>query len=176
MPKKLENVRELLLAEARKQIEEKGYSNVTVRTVASACGLGTGTVYNYFPSKDMLVATFMAEDWSKVMEKITSFCENENTPRAVLECIYLNLKEYLFNHKDMFADPGAIKTFSSVVSGRHKVLREQLARPILVTCVTAGVSNAEFVSDFIAEALLTWTVEGRDFEEISEVLLKLYKE
>jgi AcrR family transcriptional regulator len=65
MPKKLENVRELLLLEARRQAEENGYGAVTVRSVAKECGIGLGTVYNYFPSKDMLIASFILEDWEK---------------------------------------------------------------------------------------------------------------
>ena len=56
MPKIIENVREMLLHEARRQAEAYGYSSVTVRSVAKECGIGTGTVYNYFPSKDMLSA------------------------------------------------------------------------------------------------------------------------
>ena len=48
MPKIIDNVRKKLLDEARKQILEKGYSAVTVRSVASACNIGVGTVYNYF--------------------------------------------------------------------------------------------------------------------------------
>ena len=63
MPKIIENIREKLLEEAKRQVSESGYSSMTIRSVATACGVGTGTVYNYFPSKDMLVASFMLEDW-----------------------------------------------------------------------------------------------------------------
>jgi hypothetical protein len=109
------------------------------------------------------------------MKKITSFCESADNPEAVLECIYLNLKEYLLHYKGMFEDPGAIKTFSSVNAGRHKMLRNQLADPIQHTLVCEGTTDARFMAEFIAEALLTWTVEGKAFEEIAEILLKLYK-
>ena len=64
MPKIIPNIREQLLNEAKKQIAEQGYSKTTIRSVANACNLGVGTVYNYFESKDMLIASFMAEDWN----------------------------------------------------------------------------------------------------------------
>ncbi len=48
MPKIIENLRERLLAEAKRQVMESGYANTTVRSIAKACGVGTGTVYNYF--------------------------------------------------------------------------------------------------------------------------------
>ena len=46
MPKILENIREILLQEAKRQVFENGYSSLTIRSVASACGIGVGTVYN----------------------------------------------------------------------------------------------------------------------------------
>ena len=66
MPKIIENVREQLLAEAKKQVFEHGYADTTIRSVARACGLGVGTVYNYFSSKEMLIG--------KVIYPICSSC------------------------------------------------------------------------------------------------------
>ena len=59
MPKIIENLREQLLEETKKQILDRGYANTTIRSVAKACGVGVGTVYNYFESKEMLVASFV---------------------------------------------------------------------------------------------------------------------
>ena len=72
MPKIIENVRELLLDTAKEQIRKQGYAKTTIRSVASACGLGVGTVYNYFKSKDMLIASFMLEDWQECLLEIKS--------------------------------------------------------------------------------------------------------
>ena len=63
MPKIIENLREKLVCEAKRQVEELGYANLTIRSVAAVCGVGVGTVYNYFSSKDSLVAAFLLEDW-----------------------------------------------------------------------------------------------------------------
>ena len=48
MPKIIEGVRARLLNEAKRQIATLGYARTTIRSVATACGLGVGTVYNYF--------------------------------------------------------------------------------------------------------------------------------
>lgn len=46
MPKIIENLREELLAEAKKQIAERGYKNTTIRSVAAECVniVGQGTL------------------------------------------------------------------------------------------------------------------------------------
>ena len=70
MPKIIENPESRLVAEARKQALEGGYSAVTIRSVAAACGLGVGTVYNDFPSKDALPAAFLLEDWKECLRAV----------------------------------------------------------------------------------------------------------
>ena len=70
MPKIIENVRGMLIEEAQTQITANGYDNVTIRSIAKGCGLGLGTFYNYFKSKEMLIATFLNEDWQKRMSVI----------------------------------------------------------------------------------------------------------
>ena len=88
MPKIIENVRELLLDTAKKQIEERGYANTTIRSVAGECGLAVGTVYNYFKSKDMLIATFLLEDWKERIAKVTRENECETDPMIVVHALY----------------------------------------------------------------------------------------
>lgn len=173
MPKIIENVREKLLAEARRQITEGGYSSVTIRSIAGACGLGVGTVYNYFKSKDMLIATFMLEDWQKAMSRIYECCEKVTEPEGVLYCIYDQLTAYMQAHSTLFADPQAMKVFSEASTQRHKQLRNQLAKPIRSLKVVQQAVNGEFLAEFIAEALLTWTVAGKSYEEIAGILRTL---
>ena len=84
MPKILENIREILLQEAKRQVFENGYSSLTIRSVASACGIGVGTVYNYFESKDALVAGFMLEDWGTCMTAINNKSEISSEVEPVL--------------------------------------------------------------------------------------------
>ena len=70
MPKIIENLRQRLMEEARRQAEELGYSAMTIRSVAKGCDVGVGTVYNYYPSKDALIAAFVQYDWVESMEPL----------------------------------------------------------------------------------------------------------
>ncbi len=169
MPKIIENVREQLLAEAKRQICENGYARTTVRSVAAACGLGVGTVYNYFPSKDMLIASFMADEWRLCLERIKKADKSDS--RAVLYSIFSELRAYADAYRNLFSDKDAAKVFATVFSERHAQLRAQIAETVLPLCT----ADDGFLADFIAESMLTWTVSGKDFDGLYNVIIKLIK-
>ena len=166
MPKIIKNVREQLLAEAKRQVSELGYAKTTMRSVAGACGLGVGTVYNYFPSKDVLVASFMLEDWQRELLNIENASKSD--PCSVLRAIYDSLSSFISLYKSLFADAEAKRNFNSSHWEYHTVLRSQIAK--MVFSVINKADNDDFICEFISESLLTWTVEGKSFEEIYSIL------
>ena len=168
MPKIIENLREKLTAEAKRQILESGYAAVTIRSVASACQVGVGTVYNYFPSKDDLVASAMLEDWILCLGHIREVSERASEPKEVLEQIYHQFHLYAACYREVFQDPAAATAFSGSFSQRHSLLRKQLAEPLEKFC------DSTFASEFISEAMLTWTAAGRSFQEIYDQVNKLF--
>ena len=173
MPKIIENIREKLLEEAKRQVEEQGYSAMTIRSVATACGVGVGTVYNYFPSKDMLVASFMLEDWLVCLGHIEENCTEESEAKEVLHRIYVELLEFKQKYAGLFTDENALGSYSASFPKRHHMLRSQLAAHILTLTRRQRKAEPEFLADFIAEAMLTWTMADCEFEQIAEVVLQL---
>jgi len=192
MPKIIENIRESLLEKARHQVMEQGYSTMTIRSVAKACKVGVGTVYNYFPSKDMLVASFMLEDWLQCVAAFTKACKeaetkymSEDSIQALseeiikdaaveaLRSIYWELSHFLDKYRVLFSDEDASVGYASAFSSRHKQLRDQIAAPLFSICNKQSKTNPDFLAEFMAESMLTWTMEGYEFEQITEVLLQL---
>ncbi len=167
MPKTIENARQQLLDEARRQAAERGYAKTTVRSVAAACGVAVGTVYNYFPSKEMLIATFVAQDWQQT---ISAMAEQSRGPaERCLRAVYDGLLAFSRQYRSLFADPDAARAVSGAFLSRHLQLREQLSA--LIEPVAA--SGDGFTARFIAEALLTWTNSNVPFERIYQELKKL---
>lgn len=173
MPKIIENVREQLLNEAKKQIVENGYAKTTIRSVAKSCGLGVGTVYNYFPSKDMLIASFMVEDWKRCMRQIKSDTSGE--AEKILKSIYCGLANFMQQYNALFCDSDAAKVYATAFSVRHKQLREQLAECVRPICENTSVKDKDFLAEWIAESLLTWTVTGKGFDEQYEIIKQFIK-
>lgn len=169
MPKILDNPEERLLLEARKQIEECGYAATTIRSVASACGIAVGTVYNYFPSKEAMVATYMASDWKICLETISAATVSAHTPEPLLRCIFDELQRFIELHSAVFRDEAASSGFSGSFGRHHALMRSQLAKPLRMFC------EDDFTADFIAEAMLTWTSSGKEFDELNRTVQKLFK-
>ena len=167
MPKIIENLPERLAEEALRQIEESGFASMTIRSVAKGCGVGVGTVYNYFPSKDALLAAFLLADWKDCLQAIEAAKAAQPEPEAVLQAMYRQLKYYSGAHRSIFGDQSAAKIFSGTMGAYHGILRDQLAQPLVSFCTDP------FRAQFAAEALLTWTMEGRSPEQLLPILLSL---
>lgn len=63
MPKPKALSREQVADAAYALAQQGGPASVNVRAVAAACGVATGTVYNYFPTKAELVAAAVGRFW-----------------------------------------------------------------------------------------------------------------
>ena len=168
MPKIIENLESKLMEEAKRQLEQSGYSALTIRSVAKVCGVGVGTVYNYFPSKDALLATYLLGDWKECIVRINSVSQQADTPEPVVRCMFDQLLSYVRRHQAIFRDEAAASAFAGSFSRYHGLLRSQLASPLRKFC------QSDFASEFIAESLLTWSMSGKSFEEIYGMIDRLF--
>ena len=168
MPKIIENLETRLMEEAKRQIESVGYSATTIRSVAQACGVGVGTVYNYFPSKDMLVASYMLTDWQSCMAVIHSTGQTATTPELVVRCIYDQIHIFADRNSAVIRDEAAFVGFAGVCKRYHTMLRSQLAIPLRRFCPD------DFTAEFVTECLLSWALTDKSFDVIYNMIRKLF--
>ncbi len=169
MPKIIENLEDRLIEEAKRQLQEFGYSAMTIRSVAKGCGVGVGTVYNYFSSKEALLATYILGSWNACVATICAFSEQSQEPAPVISCMFDQLLRFAESHKEIFLDEAAASGFAGSFSKYHSLLRSQLATPLRKFC------DSDFAAEFVAEALLTWSMAGKGFDEIYGILEKIVK-
>ncbi len=164
MPKILSDPKRNMLLEVEKLLSQGGCAAVTVRAVAQGCGVGVGTVYNYFPSKEALLAEHLLTDWRQCIAGIEDVSRCSSTAEPVACCIHVSLLQFSDRHKAVFQDESARSAFVGSFSQYHTLLRSQLAAPLRPFC------ESDFAAQFAAEALLTWTLAGKKFQEIWELL------
>lgn len=54
---------------SRELIQQQGWSAVNIRSVAAACGVSVGSIYNYFDSKAALVAATIESVWCEIFHR-----------------------------------------------------------------------------------------------------------
>ena len=92
-------------AVARAEFGRKGYEVTTIRDIASAAGLGTGTVYRLIGSKDQLLASIMLSFGTKVGGGFATVLRADATPIEKLDALsWVNI-----NALDQFPDEWKIQ-------------------------------------------------------------------
>ncbi len=61
--------KEEILKTSRELIQQQGWSAVNIRSVAAACGVSVGSIYNYFNSKAALVAATIESVWCEIFHR-----------------------------------------------------------------------------------------------------------
>ena len=61
--------KEDILKTSRELIQREGWSAVNIRSVAAACGVSVGSIYNYFDSKSALVGATVESVWCEIFHR-----------------------------------------------------------------------------------------------------------
>ena len=75
--------REEILKASRVLIQQNGWAAVNMRSVAAACGVSVGSIYNYFDSKTALVSAAVESVWNDIFHHP----ENGDAFQDTLSCI-----------------------------------------------------------------------------------------
>ena len=62
--------REEILAASRELIRQKSLPALSVRSVASACGVSVGSIYNYFETKEEIFLALLTREYDRWTEKL----------------------------------------------------------------------------------------------------------
>ena len=169
MPKIISCTKEDILAEAKKQAMENGYSGFSIKSIASSCKVAVGTIYNYFPSKDMLVASFILADWVSLLDKMKEELSGDaNKGIDGIRRIYEELVAFNESYRFIFNDRAMILKPRYSMPDKHKLMKNQIAELI---CVASDVDGD--TATFVADVLLMFSVDATEYENIEKFIKKL---
>lgn len=88
--------REGILRVAIEEFSKSGFERPTIEQIAAKAGVGKGTVYNYFATKEDILVAFMAEQEVRVQARVGEFAERDDPLPALLS----RLVRYQFRLKE----------------------------------------------------------------------------
>ena len=140
--------REELLTIAAGLFAERGFTNTTVRDIADAAGILSGSLYHHFDSKesmvDELLDTFQTELW----KKYDAIEGSDLTPRAKLEAVVRASFEAIGEHREEVAifqsDALYLATFERF---GYLIERNRKFRTLWTGLLEAGVASGELRAD-----------------------------
>ena len=154
MPKILPDQREIFLANARRILKEEGYAALSIRRLAEESGAASGTLYNYFHSKDELIAEVMLDDWRAVLQEMKEAAQTaENFPDGLTE-ISGSLGTFARQNMQMWRQYLSMGGSSEMIAEHHGVLRGQIEEPVRLLIRRKGDEGLLAESPLLAELVL----------------------
>jgi AcrR family transcriptional regulator len=116
----LERKRNHLLDTAMQLLVEKGYARTTMSDVAKAAGVGRGTVYWHFPSKDDLFLNAVEHEFGRLDEALAATLTEPGPPLDKLEFLFGASFELIGEAPNLF------HAFFSVLSGAGEEMQTRM--------------------------------------------------
>lgn len=87
--------KEEILKASRELIRQQGWSALNIRSVAAACGVSVGAIYNYFDSKSTLVGAAVESIWQEIFHRP----EDGTVFRDTQACIVWMYRQMEYGHR-----------------------------------------------------------------------------
>ncbi len=179
--------REELLAIAARLFAEKGFGNTTVRDIADAAGILSGSLYHHFDSKESMVDEILSRFQEELFGQYDDILTGDADPLTQLEQAVIVSFEAIDKHRDEVAiyqnDAAYLLTFErfAYLGDRNKQSRTVWLR-LLQNGIDAGVLrndlDLELTYRFIRDTVwvaVSWYRPGgrRTHTEIAQQYLSI---
>jgi len=150
-------LREKVLRSARDLFAEKGFDRVPIDEIAARAGVGKGSVYRQFSSKEELYAIAVIEGYIDLGTRIAAALQNTNSMREVVTMIVRQMVAYFWDRLDFFEllrDPVRL---APVHQNRYRRERRKLARivgTVLAQGEASGLLRDDLDPQMLVESLL----------------------
>jgi AcrR family transcriptional regulator len=139
-----------ILAAARTAFDEEGV-DVGVEVIAQRAGVGVGTLYRRFPTKELLIEAVVAEVLEAVLSAAESALEHESAADGFVE--YLRTVGRL-----QFEHAGCLTRLWNAAAGDVRERIEVAGRTLLARAQQAGAVRPDLVYEDVI--VLFWSLRG----------------
>ena len=147
-----------IIKAAIRVFSKHGFDGAKMETIAKETGIGKGTIYEYFESKDQLfeeILKFSVMEYSSGLKK--SIDKGETIEIKLLNCSRFNA-EFLNNHMDIVHMAMQVKMLSKEIRVQHMAVQAVILRHYQ-EMVKVAKAKGEFRPDLDVE-LATYCIIG----------------
>lgn len=147
-----ESRRSELLAIAARLFAEKGFRNTTVRDIADAAGILSGSLYHHFDSKESMVDEILSTFQEELFGQYDAILAGDQDPLAKLEQAVLVSFDAIDKHRDEVAiyqnDAAHLLAFERFA---YLGERNQQSREVWLTLLQSGIDAGVLRDDLDLE-------------------------
>ncbi|MDK2947633.1 MAG: hypothetical protein PWQ63_793 [Methanolobus sp.] len=141
MKKQIEDKKAALLEAALKLFTERGFHGTSTAQISKEAGVATGTLFNYFPTKEDLINGLYFEVKGELSRRMGKEVQTQETYREKLRKMWYNLVEWGIENQDQFLFVGQFCSSPYITSHTREVVMEEYV--FFHDLVMEGLENGE---------------------------------
>jgi AcrR family transcriptional regulator len=99
-----ENIKDSILDAADRLLARHGYRKMTIEDLAREVGIGKGTVYLYFPSKEAIVLSYVDRIFNRLLENLRKIAAKETEISYRIKEMLIARVQLFFDYRQYYAE------------------------------------------------------------------------
>ncbi|OPY17792.1 MAG: transcriptional regulator BetI [Methanomethylovorans sp. PtaU1.Bin073] len=151
MKKQIEDKKAALLKAALKLFTERGFHGTSTAQISKEAGVATGTLFNYFPTKEDLINGLYFEVKGELSRRMGEDVQTQSTFHDKLKKIWYNMIEWGLNNPEDFHFVGQFCSSPYITNYTREVVMKEYI--FLHDLVKEGIENGD-IRDYSAELVI----------------------
>lgn len=173
MPKKIENIQSKILSKGKEILDNGGFDAFNIRALSKECDIAIGTIYNYYPSKENLIANIMLLDWQKEIEKSKNKIKPSFDGYHTIKIIFETVLSFQQSCRETWGlSANSDKVQSELSSLLFKELSDLIHSTLLYFCVNMSPDPTDFITEIL---LFESSKEGIQFDDFGPFINRIIK-
>lgn len=169
MPKIISANRESIIKVTNDIIKNGDYENLNCRYIASKAGIGLGTIYHFFKSKDEILAFILLDDWQLQLKSIDTNC----SLLTGVENIYNGLMQFSKKYYSLWEYTKKFSNEYTSYLSKHSILVNQIATLLINLYKFNNENFEENEIEFLAETILIYATRLYDYNRMKKIFIKI---
>ncbi len=169
MPKIINASRESIIEVTKKMLDNHDYELINCRDIAKEAGIGVGTLYHFFKSKNDILSAIILEDWLTCI----SIMNTENTLSEGIKVIYVSLYDFSKKYVGFWDYVKSNSTDYVSHLSKHEMLVGKIKEKIveLYNYNNANIDND--IIDFLGETIINLSIHVYEYSRVEKIFNRI---